>query len=295
MKRMDFFTLQSQFTRRQGYTNIQSSVKVKHKQAIKILNSFTPQGASPKISLRIGAWNNKLGLGYYFMENESNAQISTIIIDNLDSHSQNLIVPMSEVAIENIAMGSYEEIMKTDNITSQKLAKDFGIEQTSMILYSILTGDNIIIIHPDHQKRVEFVKSLLELVPISYFQYNRITTGCSELDGNENIVGVEKLPKKYRSHKKLYMPVDTIFVDLVDTQIMGEGLKSNPFTTSLTQTHIKDPNQSAAELRVYFNEITNPKFKDYGKYGKNNDFLTRKIRAKLGLEEANKENWLMSF
>lgn len=294
-KGADLFTLQSQFTRSHGYTNIQSSRKVKHRQAIQILNSFTPQGASPKVSLRIGNWDNKLGLGYYFMENDSNAQISALLVEKSENSRGNLRIPLSEVAIEHIATGSYEKIFSSDIVRSQNLVRDFGLEQTSMILYSILTGDNIIIIHPEHRKRVEFIKSIIDIVPPRYFQYNRITTGCSELDGNENIIGVEKLPKKYRSHKKLYMPVDTIFVDLVDIQIMGEGLKSNQFTTQLGQQHTKDPELCTTQLQRYFDDITKESYSDTGKYGKNSDILTRKIRAKLGLEESNNENWLMSF
>ncbi|MHA2503248.1 MAG: hypothetical protein ACXAE3_10285 [Candidatus Kariarchaeaceae archaeon] len=288
-------TIQSRFTRKKGYVEIESSEKLKHRRAIQILNSFTPQGASPQVSLRIGNWEDRLGLGYYFMEDASNARISTILVEKYEENVPRLQIPMEASYIEKIAYGSYKEIMKEDKVSAYDFVDHFGVEQASMIFYSLLTGDNIIVIHPDHLSRVQFIKSILEIVPTTFFRYNRITTGCAELDGNENIIGVEQLPKKFRSHKKLYMPLDTIFVDLNDGKIMGEGLKSNIFTTSLTRAYEKNPNVAYRSLCDFYMEISKEGFENYQLFGKNTEDLTRKIRGKLGLEDMNKDNWLMSF
>lgn len=289
-----YFTLQSLFTRKGGYQQIKSSKKLNQKEAVQILNLFTPQGASPKISLRIGPWNDMLGVGYYYMNSEDTAMISTLLFENIPFENR-VRLPMDRDAIELIAGGTYEQIFGVDYIESLDLASIFGIQQTSMILYSILGGDNMIVIHPDHEKRVSFVKSILEIMPSHFLRYNRITTGCTELDGNENIIGVEILPKKYRSHKKLYMALDTVFVDLVDEKVVGEGLKSNSFTTELSQVYSQDRDQSRLQLHDFFQSIMEKKFDGYDDYGENGRQLITRIRQKMGLEQPEDGNWIMSF
>jgi len=73
--KVDFVS--SIFTRNKGFTSIESSSKMSHKNAVAILNSFTPQGASPQGSIRISTYDKYLGVGYYWMEDNSTARIST--------------------------------------------------------------------------------------------------------------------------------------------------------------------------------------------------------------------------
>ena len=177
----------------------------------------------------------------------------------------------------------------------ESFLSNFDVSTSSMILYSFLAGDNMIIIHPDHQVRLEFIKSLIAFVPFTFYRYNRITSGCSELDGNENIIGVEELPIKYRSHKKLYMPVDTIFVDLKENKVMGEGLKNNQFIKEIIENYNLDIKLGRKLVINYFEDISRPNYQESEKYGENSKQLTNKIRMKLGLNVQSDDNWLLSF
>lgn len=75
LSKVDFIS--SVFTRNKGFTHIECSTKLSRKDAVSILNAFTPQGASPQGSVRIANFRNYLGVGYYCMEDSSTARIST--------------------------------------------------------------------------------------------------------------------------------------------------------------------------------------------------------------------------
>jgi hypothetical protein len=161
-------------------------------------------------------------------------------------------------------------------------------------LFSFLSGDNILIVHPDQELRLRFLGFFLDLIPSVALRYNRITLGCSELDGNENIVGVDQLPNTYRSHKKLYLPLDTIFVDLTSHRVEGEGIKRSSLTDTLSEQIDSNYMNAKSELSLFYADILNEtQTSTYGN-NENDNLLKERIQVKLKLKsEAKQQDWLM--
>lgn len=287
--------LSSKFTRKRGFTNITGSISLSRKKAISILNSFTPQGASPAHSIRIGSFNDMVGAGYYSMEDESTANLYTVLSLNNEDKYLPFIPSLNLSDIENISIGKFNlnKITSYNSMDSLDLNNIFGVERTSNILYSLLSGDNLIIVEPSHDKRLAFMRTLLMMVPRVSLKYNRLTSDCFELDGNENIIGVDQLPRKFRSHKKLYLPVDTIFVDLEQGQIEGNGIKNSSLTKKIILNNQFDISKILVETSQLYKKIIENNY--IPKKDETNKSLVNRMRYKLGIDKEFKENWLMEF
>lgn len=288
--------LSSYFTRKKGFENIQSSTSISRKKAINILNSFTPQGASPRVSIRLGSIDNKVGVGYYFMEDNSSVHISTILTSLKNDKLQTFLPPLNHDIISHIARGAKIDLVN-DHYSGDQIMDIihlFGKETASALLYSILSGDNLIIVHKDHSERLKFIASILNFLPRVSLSYNRLTSECAELDGNENIIGVSELPKKYRDHKKLFLPLDTIFVDLEENRIEGSGLKRAPFTDNVVETAIDDSLLIRTDIREFFKGITESVFNITNTDPKTMTLIER-IELKLGIRKELEQSWLMGF
>jgi hypothetical protein len=289
-----FFFISSLFTRKKGYIEIKSSSQLKNKRAVAILNSFTPQGASPKGCIRIATYGDMIGAGYYWMEDDSNARISTFL-QPISRTSDPFLPPIKCELIPKIAQVQ-EYFFISQKYESQwlfNITKEFGIENAAAIFYSLLCGDNIILVHPEPETRMKFLGSLMSLMPGFSFQYNRITSSCAELDGNENIVGIDQLPRKYRSHKKLYLPLDTIFVDLKTNHVEGEGMKNSHFTKYVMEYAEHSLSRARETTYQLYDQILQQKgnFDDMGDSADSS--LVHRIEAKLGLRPPEKEDWMM--
>lgn len=287
--------LSSKFTRKRGFTNITGSISLSRKKAISILNSFTPQGASPAHSIRIGSFNDMVGAGYYSMEDESTANLYTVLSLNNEDKYLPFIPSLNLSDIENISIGKFNlnKITSYNSMDSLDLNNIFGVERTSNILYSLLSGDNLIIVEPSHDKRLAFMRTLLMMVPRVSLKYNRLTSDCFELDGNENIIGVDQLPRKFRSHKKLYLPVDTIFVDLEQGQIEGNGIKNSSLTKKIILNNQFDISKILVETSQLYKKIIENNY--IPKEDETNKSLVNRMRYKLGIDKEFKENWFMEF
>ncbi|MCE7736220.1 MAG: hypothetical protein GPJ54_15165 [Candidatus Heimdallarchaeota archaeon] len=170
----------------------------------------------------------------------------------------------------------------------------FGTVHTSTLLFSFLSGDNILIVHPDQEVRLRFLGFFLNLIPSIALKYNRITFGCSELDGNENIVGIDQLPHKYRSHKKLYLPLDTIFVDLTNHSIEGDGIKRSPLTDKLSELINSSYSSVKEELHSFYAEIIDKTQRPTFEENEKDVHLKDRIQIKLKLKsETKQQDWLM--
>ncbi len=263
---------------------------------IDILNSFTPQGSSPNGSIRITTVNEFIGVGYYYMISPSVAKLSTFLIESGDI-ALNTFTPPLITDLKQIFRQSFD-ISSTLNSYSQNwiypVIENFGPVNTSALLYSFLSGDNILIVHPDQEMRLRFLGFFLNLLPSIVLKYNRITFGCSELDGNENIVGVDRLPKVYRSHKKLYLPLDTIFVDLLNNRIEGEGVKRSSITDELVNTIKKSYFEAKSNLEILFKDIMDEKSNMPFSKGYNIESLIERIEVKLNIRSpAKNKEWIM--
>jgi hypothetical protein len=288
--------LSSYFTRKKGFENIQSSTSISRKKAIHILNSFTPQGASPRVSIRLGSVDNKVGVGYYFMEDNSSVHISTILTSLKFDKLQTFLPPLEHEDISYIARGAKINLLN-DHYSKDKImdiVKIFDKETASALIYSILSGDNLIIVHNDHTERLKFLASILNFLPRVSLSYNRLTSECAELDGNENIIGVSELPKKYRDHKKLYLPLDTIFIDLEENRIEGSGLKRAPFTDSVVESAIDDNMLIKTNIHNFFKGITESIYNNTNTDPKTMTLIER-IELKLGIRNELEQSWLMGF
>jgi hypothetical protein len=195
-----------------------------------------------------------------------------------------------------IANGNRENFFRYNQIQHNNYWENFHHDQIAIILYSLLVGDNIILVHPHHSSRLNFISQLLQIIPSIIFDYNRITSSCAELDGNENIVGVAELPQKYRSHKKLYLPLDTIFIDLEESKIQGEGMKNCEFTKVISKLMKTDLEQTKHEISNFFKQITKDNF-DPGIFTSDEptQIMINRIRSKLGLGLKSNDNWIMTF
>ncbi len=295
MRRPRYNFLSSLFTRSNGYTKIKSSSILSKKQAVSILNSFTPQGASPKGSIRIATYGDMIGAGYYWMENESTARISTFLTPFDDVTPSSFLPPLKLDDIPNIAKVNdfFRLNIKYDQNWVFNIARHFGNEKGSAILYSLLSGDNLIIVHSNTEERLKFIAFLLTLIPSLSFKYNRITSGCTELDGNENIVGVDELPRKFRSHKKLYLPLDTIFIDLKLNNIEGEGIKNSDYTRMLMEIAQDDMEAAQIEIFKLYKEILERKNKFSNICDDQDMNLVNRIEVKLGLRPPLSQDWMM--
>ncbi|MDH5400888.1 MAG: hypothetical protein OEZ01_08990 [Candidatus Heimdallarchaeota archaeon] len=287
--------ISSIFTRKKGYTKIKSSLSYSNERAVKILNTFTPQGVSPKICLRIGSIDNQIGVGYYYMEDNSTVRISTFLspiqINNLEVFTP----PIEEDQIIRLAKGELSMISHKYSFFTNTFLDIFDNEDASSILYSILSGDNLIIVHPNHTDRLQFMASLLNVLPKIIFQYSRLTSSCSELEGNENIIGVEELPKKYRSHKKLFLSLDTIFIDLTTRSIEGEGIKNCNLTRDVISKIKENYSNGIIDLQNIIEDIINNNSAFIEKLDAQSGYLVNTIQEKLNITNESEQSWIMSF
>jgi hypothetical protein len=280
----------SRFTRASGYTNIETTTKKTRNELKQILRKFTPQGASPQSSIKIQVIQQWLGISYFVRFDPSTYKIM-ILLTELKKIKWKRFVPLiHEKLIPHLACGDvYKLVDPHVEIKQFYLQKIFGIETTATILYSLLCGDNIVIIHPEHSARLKFIVGLLQLVPSILWSYNRITSNCEELEGNENIAGLKELPKKYYSHKKVYLPLDTIFIDLKSNTVHGEGIKNSEFTKKIVDT--RNPEESFIRIRNLMkkiqsqNKISNKDMEIIG--------LIHRIELKLGLRSSIIHDWMM--
>ncbi|MCH8907151.1 MAG: hypothetical protein IH840_08690 [Candidatus Heimdallarchaeota archaeon] len=283
----------SKFTREKGFTEIHSN-KHDRKKSISLLNNFIPQGASPRGSVRLTYVDEStLGVGYYKMIDHSNASIHTLLakinenkferfLPTLKYHFNDMVDPL------NINM-----VMKYEDHLTYSLLENFGLKKSASILYSYLTGDNILLVTEKNDLRLNFIRTLLSISPNLIFTYNRITTGCMELDGNENIVSVNKLPRKYRSHKKLFLPLDTIFIDLENRYVEGEGVKYSEYTEYLVDILSRGSDGAFTELKHFFENIVNRKPSIQRNFGEIDLSLISRIESKLRRRPSKQEEWIM--
>lgn len=229
------------------------------------------------------------------MINPSTATLSTYLIDS-DAVGLN---PFTPPLISNKDNNNLEKMNPMVNISYPldwiyPVIDNFGISGTSALLFSFLSGDNILIVHPNQEVRIRFLGFFLNLIPSIALKYNRITLGCSELDGNENIVGVDQLPQKYRSHKKLYLPLDTIFVDLTNHHIEGEGIKRSDLTDNLSEQIELNYNAAKNRLNLFYHDIVTNTQSSTFQLNEKNEQLKERIQIKLKLKsERNQSDWLM--
>ncbi len=284
MPKYDF--LSSKFTRKKGFLGIESSISISRKKAINMLNSFTPQGASPDSCVRIAVHDNLLGVGFYNMQNASTASIKTMFF-NFSNKELMYFNPLTSLDISN-------EIIDKVDFNENKYFEKFSTEDLSSIIYSALCGDNIIIVDRLHENRLKFLSILLSILPGINFSYNRYTSSCYDLDGNENIIGVPKLPNKFRSHKKLYLPLDTIFVDLENLTVEGSGMKNSNFTRKIIENKHNNINFMRDEILVFYTNIINKSYANEN-YDETTLSLISRIEIKLGLRKDKIDNWIMDF
>ncbi len=288
--------ISSLFTRNNGYTNIKSTLTLPRKKAISILNSFSPQGKSPDLSLRIGAYYNHIGAGYYYMISPDTIKISTLLSPINYKKFESIYPPLNEQIFSLIASGKQNYNLSTIYPYEDlyHILKSFNNETISSIIFSIMVGDNLIIVHPSHQYRLNFIGLILSIIPKITFNYNRITSNCSELDGNENIIGVAKLPKKYRSHKKLSLPIDTIFIDLEKSTVEGDGVKRSNFTNEISDLIFSDITQAQKIIYRFFTNIMKNNVNRQA-YDSRTNSLIDIIEMKLGLRNKIDNDWILGF
>lgn len=239
--------------------------------------------------------NGYLGVGYYKMLSPSIATLSTYLLDSA-AVGLNPFTPPLISNPDKIKVGTIDPWVNLSYSPDwiYPVVEKFGTVNTSTLLFSFLSGDNILIVHPDQEVRLRFLGFFLNLIPSIALKYNRITFGCSELDGNENIVGIDQLPIKYRSHKKLYLPLDTIFVDLSNHSIEGEGIKRSPLTDSLSEQINSSYTLVKEILTSFYTEIISKT--QSSKFEKNvkDVHLKDRIQIKLKLKsETKQQDWLM--
>ena len=286
----------STFTRSNGFTNLESTLQIPRRNLIHILNSFTPQGSSPKGSIRITSVDEFIGVGYYYMISPSVAKLSIFLVESRDI-GLNIFTPPLGTDLKRIFRQSFN-IKSTLNRYPRNwvypVIEKFGLTNTSALLYSFLSGDNILIVHPSQETRLKFLGFFLNLLPGIVLKYNRITLGCSELDGNENIVGVDKLPLIYRSHKKLYLPLDTIFVDLISNTVEGEGVKRSSITDELVKTIMNNYFAAKSNLKTFCRNIVEESTMKSFEKGYNIESLIDRIEVKLNIKTPTKnKEWIM--
>lgn len=266
------------------------------KNLIHILNSFTPQGSSPNGSIRIASVNDFLGVGYYYMISPSVAKLSTFLVESqeigLNTFTPPLISDLKRIFRQSFNMSS--TLNRYSKNWMYPVIEKFGHVNTSALLYSFLSGDNILIVHPNQETRLRFLGFFLDLLPSIVLKYNRITFGCTELDGNENIVGVDKLPMIYRSHKKLYLPLDTIFVDLINNTVEGEGVKRSSITDDLVKNIMNNYFVAKSNLKSFFRNIIEESANSSFEKGYNIESLIDRIEVKLNIKSpAKSKEWIM--
>lgn len=282
--------ISSIFTREKGFTKIDTNFRISRKKAINILNSLTPQGTSPENCIRIGIHDNLLGIGYYEMTNESTAQIRTYF---LKLHEKELEF-FNPFQLRTTQENKVFQIDKLDiDARLYDIIEKFGNEKFSAILYSILCGDNIIVIEKDHKKRLDFFSLFFEFIPSIVLKYNRLTSSCFELEGNENIIGVPELPIKFRSHEKMYLPLDTIFVDLENYTVVGNGIKNSPLTKIITSMH-SNLIMMQEKLIDFYSEILHGEYST-DEIDQKTLSLIERIESKLGIRDIKMDNWIMDF
>lgn len=284
----------STFTRANGFEAIESSTNHSKSELLKILTAFTPQGASPNECIRIRTCMDWIGISYFAKEDDSTYNMM-VLLTELERILWKPFLPiMHEKIISHLAKGDkYKLIEYADHEFDINLANQFDLEKASIFLYSLLCGDDIIIVHPEHSERLKFIYGILQMIPSILFKYICITTNCEELDGNENIIGVSKLPEKYQSHMKLYLPLDTIFVDLNSKLIQGEGIKNSELTRKfidLCQSGISD----GRKMIIHFlQNILHQRLLKNEAIDDTDLSLVHRIEVKMGLRPPIVQDWMM--
>lgn len=182
MKRrsIKFEVISANFTRVESFTYIQSSSKIDYKTALQILNQFIPQGSSPKYNIRISSFEYKIGIGYYYMTNRENSSISIIFVQYGKIENIPLNIPLTEVATRELSQNNFRKFLEFEKLDAIKLSDYFSSEDIGLILYSLLAGDNIIIVHHNYNERIQFFKSVTQIIPAIWYHYNTINTNCNQ-------------------------------------------------------------------------------------------------------------------
>jgi hypothetical protein len=283
----------STFTRSHGFTDISSTTPHSRPQLIQLLNAFSPRGSSPPQTIKIRSYEQWIGVSYYSKESTTTYKMM-VVLSNSDPLNWECLTPFeSEHDTQKLARGDRYKLLETQPSRPSNLVRRLGSDLVASLIYSVLCGDNIIFVHQDHEERLRFIGDLLRLFPGLVMCYNTITSNCIEIDGNENITGLGQLPSKFYSHKELYLPLDTVFVDLNHNSIHGDGVKSSDLTRKLADIGWSDPNQTRKMICLLLKKIFATDDERKKQLDHEDEDLIMRIEVKLGLRSQEQDNWIM--
>ena len=291
------------FTRRIGFIDVKTSLKLNEREQNRLITSALPQGSSPKESIKIMLREKDLLVSYYSMTNISDAIIVILILKGLEPKLQIPYWIFSEKSLL-LAIRAKEENWETDELMNLlELAatqeKEFGLldEKTlSSFFYSALTGDNIILISETHEKRIKFLATIGGVFPARLMEKNKITTWCKEFEGNQNILGIDLSSKDTKKINRFRLQSDLIFVDLDNGTLEGEGAKDSPLTGELAIMFKEGKTQ---EIVRKLNEVCD--MSEKGEVTKEthpqDEELYKRIKSNLTGEEMDKTQteWFVNF
>ncbi|MHA1910702.1 MAG: hypothetical protein ACTSYA_03305 [Candidatus Kariarchaeaceae archaeon] len=230
------------FTRRIGFVDVKTSLELNEREQNRLITQALPQGSSPQESIKMMLRENDILVSYYSMTNVSDAIIVILILEGLEPKLQIPYWIFSEKSIK-LAIQAKEEnwlINKLKNrveltATQEKEFEILDENTLSSLFYSILTGDNIILISEEHEKRIKFLATIGGVFPVKLMEKNKITTWCKEFEGNQNILGIDQSSKDTKKINRFRLQADLIFVDLDSGILTGEGAKDAPLTDELAK------------------------------------------------------------
>ncbi len=274
------------FTRKGGFEIISNNLGINEKELIPLLVSFIPQGKSPEYSEILKSHKSNLFASYFSMINDKDFflilfQISepdefSFLQDKIfDSHTHDLAIRLArrEYAYQDVI----QKWPHTENTFSPTAY--LGREFWPSLIFSLLAGDNIVIVSHNQNLLQDFFDVISHILPIVFLRYNSFTLLANELKNNLNIVGVSKRPSEKEVRKQLGL--DSIIVDLDEKTLDGEGVKTTDLCEELTSKLLRSMDEYKILLQKHAREWSLSEYSPVTSLDPRDQTLVRRIGARI--------------
>ncbi len=274
------------FTRKSGFEVISNNTGINEKELAPLFLSFIPQGRSPEYSEILK--NHGLGLfaSYFSMINDRDFFLVIFQISSLDEFSH-LPGKIFDPHVHDLAVKlarrehSYTEVVQkwpsaeNDFSPSTYLSR----EHWPAMIFSLLAGDDIVIVSGNQKRRQDFFEMISHLLPMAFLRYNSFTLLANELKNNLNIIGVSKRPSEKEVRKQLGL--DSIIVDLDENTLDGEGVKTTDVCEELADKLLSSFNEYKSLLQEHAKEWSALGYSPEGIFDPRDQVLIRRIGARI--------------
>jgi len=286
------------FTRKQGFEIVSTNLGLSKSETIEILIKYIPQGNTPKKTQILGYWNDYIVISYFETTSETDFFVLLLFIKPKNETS------FIEESLFDEKNQKYALLMGRNQITFETIKNEWNkIDELKIpisdeniwehILFSLLAGDNIIVISKDLRNRQEFFEFIVHELPVMFLKYNRFVLEAKELKGNGNILGLSERPEE--KNIKQEFGVDTIIIDLDNGTISGEGMKISPIVKEMAKAIVESPNLFKELILSITNKWISYNWDTKKEENAQDQFLLQKIKNRVFGEEKEETDFFSEF